>query len=199
MNTTLSVMQHELLDREAIRHCLMRYCRGIDRMDEELVLGVYWPEAVDEHLEFSGSPREFVAWCMPMMREMDQTSHMIGNILIVIDGHRADVESYFQAFHRLRAGDGQDARDLVVGGRYLDCFERRDDEWRIARRRVIVDWFRHYADSADWRTGPLGMDIVPGARKPDDPSCSVAGFASGRGGLGPPAPPTGSPGQLAGV
>lgn len=67
-------------------------------MDAELVLAVYWPDAVDDHLEFSGSPDEFVAYCMPLMATMEQTSHLLGNTLIEIEGDSAAVESYFQAF-----------------------------------------------------------------------------------------------------
>lgn len=160
----------QLADREAIRHCLMRYCRAIDRMDENLLLSVYWPDAVDEHLEFTGSPEEFVQYSFPLMQKMDQTMHTLSNILIEINSDRAQVESYFHAFHRLK-GDGQETpKDLVLGGRYLDQFEKRNREWRISRRMVVVDWFRNYPDSADWSTGPLGTQISPGTRKPDDPS-----------------------------
>lgn len=39
----------ELLDREAIRDCLARYCRGVDRLDRALLLSTYWPGAEDDH------------------------------------------------------------------------------------------------------------------------------------------------------
>lgn len=39
----------ELLDREAIRDCLYRYCRGIDRGDEAALRSTYWPDAHDNH------------------------------------------------------------------------------------------------------------------------------------------------------
>jgi hypothetical protein len=176
MQVKISALKEEMVDREAIRHCLMRYCRGIDRMDGALVLGVYWPDAMDEHLEFSGSPEEFLAYCMPLMSGMDQTSHLLGNILIAIENDSADVESYFHAFHRLKADATRPPTDLVLAGRYLDRFERREDEWRIARRTVIVDWFRQYEDSADWSVGPLGMKVPAGARSPEDASCRRTDF-----------------------
>ena len=178
MVSSVKRLQAELADREAIRDCLARYCRGIDRMDEAMVLGVYWPDAVDEHLVFTGSPTEFVAWCMPLMRGMEQTVHLLGNILIAIDGVVASVETYFQAFHRLRADEHHPARDLILGGRYVDRFERRGDEWRIVKRTTIADWYREFADSGDWSTGPLGMKIVPGTRAPEDPSCRFPGLGA---------------------
>ena len=36
----------ELVDREAIRECLYRYCRGIDRLDEAALRSSYWPDAI---------------------------------------------------------------------------------------------------------------------------------------------------------
>ncbi|MBW8783629.1 MAG: nuclear transport factor 2 family protein [Novosphingobium sp.] len=168
---TVTELQRELADREAIRDCLYHYARGIDRCDEEMLRSAYWPDAIDEHLAFKGSREELIAWTMPLLRAMHQTMHLIGNVLIHLDGARADVESYFYGFHRLPGADGL-PRDTIGSGRYLDRFERRDDEWRIAERIVVTDWFREYPDSADWEQGPFGMKIHPGGRFPDDLSYS---------------------------
>jgi hypothetical protein len=40
----------QLADREAIKHCVLRYCRGLDRLDEAMLREVYWPEAIDDHI-----------------------------------------------------------------------------------------------------------------------------------------------------
>ena len=70
--------------------------------------------------------------------------------------------------------DGTKSFDSMQAGRYLDRFEERDDEWRIARRKVVVDWFREYDDAGDWDAGPLGnSQIKPGGRYPDDDSYSL--------------------------
>jgi hypothetical protein len=168
---TVAQLKDELADREAIRDCLYRYSRGVDRCDEEMLRSAYWPDACDDHLSFKGDREEFIAWSLPMLRGMDQSMHLIGNILIRLDGASADVESYYYGFHRLQHEGG--ARDTIGSGRYLDRFERRGGEWRIARRLVVVDWFRDYPDSADWQTGPFGMPVPPGARKPEDPSYKI--------------------------
>jgi hypothetical protein len=168
--------QAELADREAIRDCLMRYSRGIDRRDPELLRGVYWPGAVDEHLDFVGTGEDFIDYVIPALSRMDQTMHLLGNILIDIQGDEASVETYFQAFHRLRL-DGEERRDFEAAGRYVDRFAKRDDEWRIARRVVIIDWFRAYPDSADWSNGVLGNRTEPGGHKPDDRSYALLGWA----------------------
>ena len=38
-----------LLDKQEIHEVLMRYCRGIDRCDAELLHSVYHPDATDDH------------------------------------------------------------------------------------------------------------------------------------------------------
>jgi len=167
VTTPTSQILHELADREAIRECLYRYSRGVDRLDADMIRSAYWPDAVDEHLDFAGNAEEFIAWSFPIMGTMDQTMHMIGNVLMRIEGDRADVESYFYGYHRVNGPDGNKA-DVIGAGRYLDNFEKRGDEWRIARRFVQTDWFRQYPDSADWEAGMLGMKIGLGGRHPDD-------------------------------
>jgi hypothetical protein len=172
MAIKVSQLRDELADREAIRDCLYRYARGMDRCDEEMLRSAYWEDAVDDHLAFSGTREELIAWSMPIVRTMDQGQHIIGNILIRLHGNAADAESYFYGFHRVRGPDGQ-PRDSVGAGRYVDKFEKRDDEWRIIKRLVVTDWFREYTDSADWSKGFMGMMIDPGARHPDDASYSL--------------------------
>lgn len=161
----------ELADREAIRDCLYRYCRGIDRLDEDLLRDVYWPDALDEHAGFVGSRDEFIAFVIPALRPLDQTMHSLGNILIEIDDETGRAESCFHSFHRIPGEAGP--WDLIVGGRYLDRFEKRKDVWRIAYRVVMIDWWRRYPDSADWSDLPLGMTAEPGGRKPEDRSYRV--------------------------
>ena len=169
MTTPTSRILIELADREAIRECLCRYSRGVDRLDADMVRSAYWPDCVDNHLQFTGNSEEFIAWAFPIMGTMDQTMHMIGNILMRIEGDGADVESYFHGYHRLNTPDGRKL-DVIGAGRYIDRFERRADEWRIAERLVQTDWFREYPDSTDWEAGMMGMKIELGGRFPDDPN-----------------------------
>ncbi len=168
MTTPTKQILSELADRAAIQECLNRYCRGVDRLDEAMVRSAYWPDVVDTHLEFKGNAEEFIEWSFAAMGSMDQTQHFMCNTLINLRGDEADVESYFFGFHRINGPDGK--FDLIAGGRYVDRFEKRDDEWRIIERLVVTDWFRQFEDSADWTHGMLGFNIQPGGRFPDDES-----------------------------
>lgn len=172
MTTKTSQILEELADREAIRECLYRYSRGVDRLDADMVRSAYWEDCQDSHMGFVGNAEEFIAWSFPIMGSMDQSQHFIANVLINLHGDTASVESYFYGFHRINLPDGG-KNDVIGAGRYLDIMEKRGEEWRIKTRNVVTDWFRHYPDSADWSQGMLGIMIEPGGRFPDDDSYKV--------------------------
>ena len=91
----MASMLEQLMDREAIRDCLFRYCRAIDRHDEALLRTVYWPEARDFHGAFNGPVSEFIPFVMELGKSLENIAHNLGNIIIQLDGHKAHVESYF--------------------------------------------------------------------------------------------------------
>lgn len=170
----VSQIREEMADREAIRDCLFRYCRGTDRADADLLRTVYWPGAMDYHTGFTGTGEEFIEWALPRLALLEQKVHMIGNILIDLDGDTAKVETYLWS---VSVTPGENARKSIVCGRYLDRFEKRDDEWRIAERFVIHDWFDDSPSTNDWSVGPFGMaDLPQGANKPDDKSNTWLGL-----------------------
>ncbi len=174
MNKTRAQIGEELIDREAIRDCLARYCRGVDRFDGDLLRSAYWPDAIDDHGDFKGTIDEFIAWSEPQLRKGGQFIHMIGNSLIRIDGATARVESYFWSVLTSPGGSGH---DYVTSGRYMDRFECRDDEWRIAARLVAVDWFQEQAGTADWSKGPFGnAEMTTGVLGKGDKSYSWLGL-----------------------
>ena len=150
--TNVAQIQSELADREAIRECLYRYCRGIDRRDPDILRTAYWPDAIDTHLSFKGNIEEFIAWAMPTMKTMTNHQHHITNMIINLDGATAKAESYFWSC----VVQGDPRHDRVGGGRYLDRFERRDGEWRIIERFVISDWFRQFDTACDYRNARAG-------------------------------------------
>ena len=175
MIKTVSQIRDEFADREAIRDCLYRYSRGIDRCDMDMLRSAYWPDAIDDHTGFRGNIDEFIAWAEPRLKAMEHNLHMIGNILIRLDGAKAAVESYLWAVSVLPKGGS--TREVLVCGRYLDRFERRNDEWRIADRLVVHDWFSERAETGDWSVGPYGMaGLELGATRPHDKSYTWLGM-----------------------
>ena len=159
-------------DREAIRDCLYRYARGVDRCDEALVRSAFWPDAVADWASFKGNPDELIAWAWPQLQGMEQTVHNLGNMLIGCDDGTARTETYLTAYHRL-PGEGGAKTDLIVAARYLDRFEKRNDEWRIIHRVVVQEWYRHFQDSAAWGDGLFGGKLRLGERGDADPSYAM--------------------------
>ncbi|MDR2326591.1 MAG: nuclear transport factor 2 family protein [Acidovorax sp.] len=133
----------ELMDREAIRECMHRYCRGIDRQDEAALRSAYWPDAVDCHGPYRGSATGFIDWALKKLAaDGERSIHNITNMSITLAGAQAGVETYFLALQRDRDAQGV-AREIFLAGRYVDCFEKRGGEWRIAKRTVVYDWLHH--------------------------------------------------------
>jgi hypothetical protein len=131
----------QLLSRQQIADVIARYARGIDRLDFDLVRSCYHPDAYDDHGAMKGTVDEFIDSARAFLPRFVATMHFLGNMLIEIDGDVARAETYAVAYHRLDLGaDG--GKDDVWGIRYVDRFERRDGEWRIAYRVVAQEWRR---------------------------------------------------------
>lgn len=166
-----------LVDAEAIRDVVRRYCRGIDRMDLALVRSCYHPDAVDDHGTFVGTVDEYLTWVERLLGRYDATFHLVANQLVEVDGDRARSETYGIAHHR--SSDPDPKRNLTVGFRFLDRFERRDpDGWRIARRVATTEWVQTVTPEQGW---PIPDDIAVGRRGPDDPLYGVAHGFPGHG------------------
>jgi hypothetical protein len=59
------------------------------------------------------------------------TQHLIGSILVDVDGDQAVSRAYVQARHQAVGGTGP---VFDTNGEYIDRWERRPAGWRIARR-----------------------------------------------------------------
>ena len=62
MEPGIEAIVRELHDKQSIREVLTRYCRAVDRMDRDLLISVYHPDAVDDHGFFVGAREDFWAW-----------------------------------------------------------------------------------------------------------------------------------------
>ncbi|HEY6532102.1 MAG TPA: nuclear transport factor 2 family protein [Acidimicrobiales bacterium] len=128
----------ELLDKQAIRELTARYSRAADRADAELMASVFHPDAVYDPGGGHAMTGETIgAQIVEMLLTMMASSiHQVGGQLIEVRGDTAVGETYTSGQHVL--ADGQRLRTQT---RYLDRFERRDGEWRIANRQVVSEAF----------------------------------------------------------
>ncbi|MET7652719.1 MULTISPECIES: nuclear transport factor 2 family protein [unclassified Streptomyces] len=157
---------HELHARARIHDAILRFARGIDRCDRQLALSAFHADAAADYGSFAGNREEVVDWVIAQHREVTLTSHYISNEYVEIDGDTANAETYVQAIHRFER-DG-DLFELAGGGRYLDRFDLRDGDWRIAHRLVVID--RDRIDRvAETNQTDLTQKLRFGTRGPDDP------------------------------
>ena len=159
----------ELMDREAIRDCLYRYCRGIDRADEAALRSSYWPDAVDSHGSYNGPVDGFVDWVKSVWATGPRNIHAVSNILIEFQSATtAHVESYFTALQRGAGGDGV-VSQFALSGRYCDIFEKRGAEWRVLDRTVVFDWVERQTVPEGSEEARFGPRTPIGSDYPDDP------------------------------
>lgn len=164
-NPEMGTPMADLVDRRAIHDLILRYCRGIDRLDVDIVRSCFHPDATDTHGSFSGTAEEFITWAFRLLDRYDSTMHLVANHLAEITGDAAVSETYGVAYHR--SSDPDPRRNLTVGFRYLDRVERRGDgEWRIARRIATTEWVTAPAPGSEWT---IPADSAIGARDRSDP------------------------------
>ncbi len=139
-----------LLDKDAIRDLVLCYSRGVDRQDFAFLRTLYTEDAIeDDHGgAYSGSAEGYVDWLERVMGRVMNSSHMVHNHMIVIDGpDRAQGEVYLSGHSRLKLEEGG-YEDLTHGMRYLDHYAKKGGVWRFARRTIIVDWLE--AGPTEW-------------------------------------------------
>lgn len=149
-----------LIARDKIHQCIVRLARGEDRRDAARITACYWPDAAVDYGVFAGSFAEYLDWVVPGSPAIPVTQHVLGQSLIELDGDAARAETHAVSYHRIDMG--AEHRDTVIGGRYLDRFEKRGGEWRIAGRTMLYDWFQDWGQSVDWSQGMMGMPFSAG-------------------------------------
>lgn len=139
MDADLEKKLRELVDRSEIHRVMLRYARGLDRLDRELVRSCYWDDAIEDHSAFVGTPDDFIPWADQTTLMFEAVQHGILNHVCDLQGEEAFTETYYQ-FTGVTAGEGP---NFVSTGRYVDHFQKRLGkkglEWRIANRVTLVE------------------------------------------------------------
>jgi hypothetical protein len=130
----------DLLAREEITDVVKSLARGTDRLDRELMGSCYHPDGTDDHNVFRGTGTEFAQSVVDTLPHFQSTMHFIGPPRIRNEGARARVDTYCVAHHVSKPDEGGQQTDMVLGLRYVDRFECRDGEWKIAARVCAFDW-----------------------------------------------------------
>jgi SnoaL-like domain len=143
----------ELLDRTEILDCIHRYARGMDRLDRELARSAYHDGAIDEHGGFVGPVDGFLDWAFAYHAQQVRHQHYVTNHSVELNGDHAHAETYYVFIGTDRKPE---APLVVVGGRYIDRFERREGRWGIAARVCLVEWASELASGLT----PAAVDFI---------------------------------------
>lgn len=169
-----------LADRAQIQDVITRWCRAVDRLDIDNLESLYHADATEDHVVFKGNFKVYLADLRKRQPDVEFVTHFLGNQLIEFAGpDLALAETY--CFSIMRFKEGAPLPPLVglpsiapsskidLGGhsRYIDRFERRAGEWRIASRTTVVDWVTA-AEVAQGSVAP-GLGWVMGRRDAQDP------------------------------
>lgn len=135
VDEALERKMRELVDRQEIWSLLLRYARGLDRMDYDLIRDCYWDDAIDDHHGFVGNPDDFIAWAFRYNIEVSSVQHHgLNNHYCEIEGDDASSETYYTFI-----GANLQPPHLLSMGRYIDHFQRRDGVWKIANRVTVIE------------------------------------------------------------
>jgi hypothetical protein len=162
---TVTEQLQVLLDRAAIHDLLLRYCRGVDRCDADMIRSTYHPDSYDDRGYWRGNGHDFATFITQRLSDANSaTTHSVTNILADIDGDTATSECHVRATLVRRNEPVID----VIGARYLDRLERRSGSWRISHRAVILDW--RTSEDGQQSDAPFPTEnFTRGGRYPDDP------------------------------
>ncbi len=131
----------DLTARRDIYNAICNYMRGQDRLEWETQRSAFHDDADVDCGMYRGNADGYTDFAQGVLKEFESSQHLIGQAHIDVNGNEASGEVYFIAFHRVIEADNNE-KDLIIGGRYIDRYEKRDGKWRISKRRELVDWAR---------------------------------------------------------
>ena len=130
-------------DRVDLRRLVDAYADAVDRLDEKAFASLFTADGVlrvqadDAAVENEwGGPG--IAGSFEPLRSYNRTFHHVGGATFEPTPDGAAGRVHCLAHHYQRTANGP--VDLVMMIRYHDRYSRDGDSWRIAERRVAIEW-----------------------------------------------------------
>lgn len=162
----------QLLDKQAISDLVHLYCRAADRRDYALLASLYHDDAIEDHGSFfQGLAKDFLQQMPAIQESMAILHHNITTLNLFFDAenpHYAEGEAYVLAFHQVKTEQG--LMDAMIGGRYLDKYEKRDGVWKFSFRTIVADWANINDPSVVDMSNPMVSGSYIGTADLQDPS-----------------------------
>ena len=144
------------------------------------MVGLFHDDATFQFGKIKGDWKIFIDKAKAIVNPMTSTHHQIGNILFDFKGDVAKVETYCTATHIIPADYPENLPPFhslgkryvcTIGLRYIDRFEKRSGEWRIAARVGVYDW----RQDMDLNDGGIfdGPSEILGQHGHNDPSTAI--------------------------
>jgi ketosteroid isomerase-like protein len=127
-------------DKQEITEVCYRYGIAIDARDWTALASCFTPDA-DAYYEGMPPSRGYQAIedaCRGTVDPLTATQHLIGNVVVTLNGNTAEAVCYLQAQHVKAGLEGGDK--FIFAGRYTDRFVRTEDGWKIRERRLDSMW-----------------------------------------------------------
>ena len=135
-------MSLSIEDRLQIQNLLAHYCRGLDTQNRDEFLSTFWPDGVLISSlaggEFAGAG-QIGRWfdrvhSEPEFEPLLGGQHRPANTLF--DKATADETLIWSQFELLTMHQGEPR--ISAYGEYHDIVTKRDDQWRLSRREIVI-------------------------------------------------------------
>lgn len=114
----------------------MRYCRGLDRLDAELVASAFHADAVDHHSFATLNGAAAIGVALVDRQRTGFVRPCTGSSTSTLRSRATSLMARSTSGPLIAERHGREV--LIEGaGRYVDRFERREGAWRIAERVLI--------------------------------------------------------------
>lgn len=135
----------EISDRLEIEGVLIRYTRGVDTGDWDLLDTVFTPDAEIDYTESGGIADTYPAvkaWLAEVLPAFfPKRMHSLAQVDVRLDGDEATCTAYFHNPMPMKDGNGEE-KIVEFGGLYHHTMVRTADGWRSRKLHEEIVWKR---------------------------------------------------------
>ena len=138
-DTVMETQIDQLVDKQKIIDLTIAYTWIIDRGPREKLREIFTEDAafIIDIKTYNGIDA-IIDKIDRTLGDLSASQHIISNQQVSIEGDNATCSCYLHAQHTLHGTEG--GENYIMAGRYVDTLIRMDGEWRIAERRLMLDW-----------------------------------------------------------
>lgn len=174
MNQLSDVAALEQVEAKQALHTLnTRFSRALDRMDRSLMKSLWADGAQVDIGIHQGDAQDFAVAVTTDDGRLERTFSSISNEYFEVEGDQAKGELY--VINVSTVVEEGEKTDLLIGGRYLDHYQKIDGDWKIFSRTFVHDWNMSHPTTAIWDEGLFGMIKLRGTRDKSDPVYDLLG------------------------